>query len=341
MHRTKKSRFKPEPIELREVKPRCKISAAKTPLLTAIKKVINDLEEFLPLTLRQIFYALLNDPPLLHASKPDSRFSNDSKELALKSYKTLTGLLRDARHEGLIPYEHIHDETRIDVVWNTHADLASYYDEQIDDLLNDYHRDLMQSQENFFQIFVEKNTLNGIVRPIASKFTIPYQTGRGQTTTSPVWKIAQRYKASGKDKLIILSLSDLDPDGDAITHAIGQRLRDDHAIDNVEVYKVALTMQQVRDPALRLSQNFLEAKETSPNYKRYVERYDSSSAWELEAVPPRTLQQMLEQHINALIDQKAFKRELAQEREDAERNDEVRERVIETLRDAVDEDDDD
>src|SRR5262245_60813515 len=62
-------KFKVEPIELRAVRPRCKISPAKFPFLEAIEKVIENLEDFWPVTDRQIHYGLLNDPPLIHASK--------------------------------------------------------------------------------------------------------------------------------------------------------------------------------------------------------------------------------------------------------------------------------
>jgi hypothetical protein len=322
------SKFKFEPIELRDVRPRCKISPAKYPFLEAVKNVIGDLADFLPVTIRQIFYQLLNEPPLIHASKPDSRFRNDKS-----SYAALKDLATRARHEGYIPYEQIEDETRKDVVWAVHFSLADYYESQMDSLLTDYWRDLMQSQPNQIQIVIEKNTMEGVVRPIAAKFAIPYQIGRGQNTTTPVWKIAERFKDSGKEKLIVLTMSDLDPDGDAIPHSLGQRLRDDHHIDQVEVIKVALTMEQMR--GLRLPESFQRAKVKSPNYRRYVERYGTDSVWELEAVPPRLLQQLLTDHIDAIIDRKAFNKERAAERADAAHNEKVREMVRRTLREQI------
>jgi hypothetical protein len=324
----RKLKIKVEPIELRDVKSRDKISRAKLPFLAAVQKVIDELQDFWPLSIRQIFYQLLNDPPLIHASKPDSRFRNN-----YTSYERLLNLVTRARHEGRIPYDVIEDETRTDVVWNVHANLRAYFESQTENLLNDYSRDLMQSQPNYVQIVVEKNTMGGVVRPVAAKFTIPYQIGRGQNTTTPIWKIAKRFKQqSDKDKLIVLAMSDLDPDGDAIAHSIAQRLRDDHDIDNVELIKVALTMQQARGLP---ESPFEKAKEKSPNFKRYVERYRTTNVWELEAVPPRTLQQLLEQHIKAVIDRKAFKTERDHEREDGDDNARVRAVMLQTLRQQI------
>jgi hypothetical protein len=146
--------------------------------------------------------------------------------------------------------------------------------------------------------------------------------------------LARRFKQSGKDKLIVLAMTDLDPDGDIFPQSLGRRLRDDHSIDNIEVFKVALTIEQVRDPRVRVSENVLEAKEKSPNYKRYVRLYETDQAWELEAVPPRTLQQLLEQHIKAqgVLDLEAFNKQVEEERKEHERNEVVRERVVQTLR---------
>jgi hypothetical protein len=315
-----------EPIELRDCVPRHPISRAKFPFLDAVKKVIAELEEFWPVTNRQIHYQLLNDPPLVHASKPHSKFRNDKA-----SYRRLLDLTTRARHEGLIPYEIIEDETRKDIVWDVYPNLPAYFEAQTEDLLSDYWRDLMQSQPDYVQIVVEKNTLEGVIRPVAMNFAIPYQIGRGQNTTSPLWKIAKRFKASGKEKLIILAVSDLDPDGDAITHSLGQRLRDDHSIENVELYKVALTITQARE----LPESFQEAKRKSPNYRRYFERYRTNNVWELEAVPPRDLQGVLTRHIDAVIDRKAFNREVAQEGSDAPRLSAVREEVLRTLRSQI------
>jgi hypothetical protein len=187
----------------------------------------------------------------------------------------------------------------------------------------------MQSQPNHIEIVVEKNTLHGIVTPVASRFCIPFTIGRGQCTTRPLYNIAKRYQASGKDKLIILAMSDLDPDGDAIAHSLGQRLRDDYRIRQTEVVKTALTMKQIR--ALKLPKKFERAKTGSSNYARYVEAYGTDFVWELEALVPKVLQKLLTQAIDSVIDKAAFNAEVAQERADAAHNAAVREIVLRTL----------
>jgi flagellar hook-basal body complex protein FliE len=323
-YRKRKAKVRVETIEIREGTRRKTISPAKQAFLAAVQKIIFSLEEFWPLSLRQIHYGLLNDPPLIHSAKPDSLYRNN-----LQSYHSLSDLVTRARHEGSIDYEVIHDPTRPVTVWNVYRDLSSYYQQQMEDLLNGYWRDLMQSQPNHIEIVVEKNTLHGIVTPVASRFCIPFTIGRGQCTTRPLYNIAKRYQASGKDKLIILAMSDLDPDGDAIAHSLGQRLRDDYRIRQTEVVKTALTMKQIR--ALKLPKKFERAKTGSSNYARYVEAYGTDFVWELEALAPKVLQKLLTQAIDSVIDKAAFNAEVAQERADATHNAAVREIVLRTL----------
>jgi ParB-like nuclease domain len=317
------------PIEVREAGRRCGISAAKMGFLHATEKIIVENRKFLPLSLRQIHYLLLNEPPLIHSRKEGSRYRNN-----LKSYRALIDLVTRARHEGHIAYEAIDDPTRPATTWEVFQSVADYYDFQIADLLNGYWRDLMQSQPNHFEIVAEKNTLQSVLRPVASKFCIPLTIGRGQCSTRPLYNIAERFDESGKEKLIILAVSDLDPDGDAIAHSIGQRLRDDFDIAELTVIKAALTMKQVGE--LQLPKKYERAKRLSPNYRRYVNAYRTDSVWELEALDPTVLQTLLTSAIESVIDLDAFNAEVQAEREDAAHIAATRARMLTVLRDSED-----
>lgn len=323
-YRKRKSKIKVAPIEIRDAQRRKAISPAKREFLRAVERVIEEHKEFWPLTIRRIHYQLLNDPPLIHCGKSGSRYRNDRR-----SYAALIDLVTRARHEGAIDYEVIDDSMRPVTVWEVQSNLSSYYARQMEDLLNGYWRDLMQSQPNHVELVVEKNTLQSIVAPVASKFCIPLTIGRGQCSTRPLYNIAERYKESGKEKLVILALSDLDPDGDAIAHSLGQRLRDDFHVHHVEVIKCALTMDQVR--RLKLPEKYERAKEKSPNRQRYIETYQTEVVWELEALDPKVLQKLLTNVIDKVIDRRAFNAEVAQERADAGHNAAVREIVLRTL----------
>ena len=323
-YRKRKAKIKVPAIEIRDAQRRKVISPAKREFLRAVERIIEEQKDFWPLSLRQIHYALFNKPPLIHSGKANSRYRNDKP-----SYRALIDLVTRARHEGLIAYDVIDDTTRPVTTWDVQQNLSSYYQQQMEGLLNGYWRDLMQSQPNHIEIVAEKNTLQNVLRPVAMEFCIPITFGRGQCSTRPLYDIAERYRTGGKTTLIILAVSDLDPDGDAIAHSLGQRLRDDFRIRNMEVIKSALTMKQVRD--LKLPKKYERAKTGSSNYDRYVNGYGTDFVWELEALDPKVLQKLLNKTIDGVIDRRAFNAEVAEERKDAGHNAAVREIVLRTL----------
>jgi ParB-like chromosome segregation protein Spo0J len=287
---------------------RCEISKAKRPFLEAVQGVIEERKEFLPLSDRQIHYALLNDPPLIHASKPRSRYAN-----SIRSYKSLTDLLTRARLEGLIEFEAIADETRPVLVWNTHREPSTFIKATLDGLFRGYWRDRMQSQPNHIEIVGEKNTLGSIIQPIASEYCIPLTTGRGYCSLPPRRAMAQRFEAGGKEKLVLLILTDHDPDGEEIAHSFARSMRDDFDIYDIHPVRVALTAQQVQEHKLP---TVMTAKTTSVHHDKFVAQH-GHNVFELEALPPAELQRILRQAIDSVIDVNAYNREVEAEHANA------------------------
>jgi ParB-like chromosome segregation protein Spo0J len=297
-------------IELREERFRAEISAAKGPMLEAVRRIIAANEEFWPLSDRQIHYQLLNNPPLIHASKPDSVYRNDRN-----SYKSLVDLLTRARLEGHIQWEAIADPTRPVALWDVHRSCGDFISEATRNFLQGYWRDLLQSQPNHIEVIGEKNTIQGVIRPICSRFTVPYTIGRGYCSLDPRHQLVDRFYASGKENLILLALSDFDPDGEEIAHSFARSLRDDFGLDedNIIAIKVALTAEQVDRLGLP---PIMSAKATSANYDRFVDE-NGEDVYELEAVPAGELQRILEKAIQTVLDIDRFNAELEKEKAEA------------------------
>src|SRR5579871_1789829 len=108
----------------------------------------------------------------------------------------------------------------------------------------------MQSQPNHVEIVGEKNTIEGVIRPIAMDYTIPYTIGRGYSSLPPRYAMAQRFKQSGKEQLVLLVLSDFDPEGEDIAESFARSMRDDFGIKRIVPIKVALTSEQVQEMPL-------------------------------------------------------------------------------------------
>ena len=267
-------------------------------------------------------YALLNNPPLIHASKPDSTYRNNKP-----SYKALTELLTRARIAGRIQMTVIQDATRPVSVWDVHRDVQGFIRREVDDFCEGYWRDLMQSQPNHIEIIGEKNTVDSIIRPVAEKYCIPTTIGRGYCSLRPRYDIAQRFRKSGKDRLVPLMLSDFDPDGEEIAHSFARSLRDDFGIEEIEPIKVALTADQVAQYNLP---PMMKAKTGSSSYQRFTDQH-GDDVWELEALPPETLQHVLQDAIDRVIDVEAFNHEIDQEKADAAKLEDVRRVMLGTL----------
>ncbi len=300
------------------------ISRAKRPLLDAVLEVVNACRDYWPLSDRQVHYRLLNNPPLRHASKPGSTYANN-----LASYKDLCDLLTRARLDGSIEWGTIADETRPFTSWRTWPEPGAFVSEEADGLLRGYWRNLMQSQSNHVEIIAEKLTVKTIIEKVAEEYCIPVTIGRGFCSIQPRYAMAQRFVRSKRDKLVVLVVSDLDPDGEGIAESFARSLRDDFDIDDDRLHavKVALTPDQVERYRLPPS---MKAKSTSARFKSFSQRH-GRDAWELEALPPNTLADELRNAIDGVIDREAFEHEREQEAADARRLEATRRAVLSVL----------
>lgn len=320
------SQFDGATIAIAGRKERAAISKAKAPFIAAIKRVLEERRQFWPLSDRQIHYALLNDPPLKHASKPKEIYVND-----LNSYKSLTDLLTRARLEGIIPMNAISDETRPVTEHNHHRSSAPFIKQEVEWFLTNYQRDLQQSQPHHIEIIGEKLTVQAIIKPVAQEYGIPLTIGRGYCSLPPRNAIARRFRRSGRDRLVLLILSDHDPDGDAIAESFPRSMRDDFGIDQIMAIKVALTREQVERFNLPPG---LEAKVGSAHHAKFTAKH-GVHVHELEALAPAQLQDILRSAINSVIDREKFNYEVEQERRDAQHIDGIRQRVRAAISDAI------
>jgi hypothetical protein len=322
-HRSDQSSVWGDKLDLGERKRRSKLGPAKMPLLDAAMAILEAQMGWWPLSVRSVHYSILNAPPLRNAFDPESTYTND-----LHSYRDLVNVLVRARLEGLVPFKAIADPTRPVVVWNVWRNVGDFARNQLDGFMTGYWRDLMMSQRNHIEIVGEKNTVEGSVRPEAMRCCIPYTIGRGYASLDPRQQMFERWKASGKDKLIILILSDYDLSGERIARSFARSMRDDFDVPEHRLVarKVALTREQVDKYKLPVTFHTFKAK-------KHQEWADKHGARELEALSPELRSKILEQAIDSVIDTEAFNRELDNEKADAERIEAMRGSAVAYLAD--------
>ncbi len=122
-------------------------------------------------------------------------------------------------------------------------------------------------------------------------------------------------------------LGDLDPEGEDICHSFARSMRDDFGIANIEAVKVALTAEQVEEYKLPKK---MTAKETSARREKFVKAH-GENVWEIEALPPATVQAILTEAIQSVLDLHAYNHEVSEERKDASYLETYRRVAINTL----------
>lgn len=307
-YRWEQGKVKAETIKIGKRGRRKRISAEKQEMAQALLKIVNDNEHFWPLSDRAIHYRMLNRPPLRNTKNPQSRYRNDTA-----SYKDTCDMLTRLRLSYKIPMHAIADPTRPTTIYNTYSNTRAFIEDELKNFFKGYRRDLQLTQPLHIEVVAEKMTVESIIKPVCRKYNIPLTIGRGYSSLPPRADIASRFKQSGKQTLLLLILGDLDPEGVSIGETLLQSLREDLYIYNAEAVRIGLNQEHVQ--RFGLFDNSGEAKKSSARYKKFVKKY-GTKVYELEALSPEQLQEILEESIQRVIDRTAFEAEIDEEKKD-------------------------
>jgi hypothetical protein len=289
-------------IVMGDAKRRYAISPGKMGMLDAVVRIVRALDKYWPLSDRSIHYEVLNEPPLRHLSKPNSRYVNNRA-----CYQDLTDLLTRARLNGVIPFEAIEDPTRKIVTWTGYDDVVSFARVELEIFLTGFRRDRQRGQPYHLEIVGEKNTVESSIKDVARHYGIPYTLGRGYCSLDPRKKMLARFQASRKGKLALLVLSDFDPDGDGIATSFAESMRDDFGVPMEEMrpVKVCLHWDQVRERNLAQEFDIAPEKMKQAKFQAHLAKY-GNHFHELEALSHDDRADMLREAIHEVLDGDVF-----------------------------------
>jgi hypothetical protein len=231
-------------------------------------------------------------------------------------YKRLGSIINDARLAGMIDWNSIEDRTR----WlrSTDADHGDP-DKWLSSIYTAFSKSRWDNQPYAVEVWIEKDALVGVVQAACDPLFAPYFACRGYASQSEVWAAAQRmirYDREGKDT-VILHLGDHDPSGIDMTRDIEDRLAmfcRRHGANPPEIRRLALNMDQVDE--WQPPPN--PAKTTDSRAADYIEKFGDES-WELDALDPTTLRDLITDNIEPLIDRDAWDEQERVEEEGQER----------------------
>jgi hypothetical protein len=226
----------------------------------------------------------------------------------MASYGKVKKTISDARLAGYIDWDHIVDRTRKleeQPHWDSPADIVSACASQ-------FRLDKWAKQPRRVEVWVEKQALIGIFEGVCRELDVPYIALRGYVSQSIQWGAAQRHRKIERETgqlTHVLHFGDHDPSGIDMTRDNQARL--DLFGARTKVTRVALNMDQVEeyDPPPN------PAKQTDARYAGYEEDFGDSS-WELDALEPRVLVELVRKNVFDLLDEEQWAADTVKE-EDA------------------------
>jgi len=205
-------------------------------------------------------------------------------------------LLREAREEGIIPWEWIVDETReLERVatWNDPDEYARA-------TVRDYRRDFWNQQPCRVMVVSEKGTVRGLLRPVLDDLAVGFQVMHGFSSATIVHDISE--DDDGRP-LIILYVGDFDPSGMYMSEEDLPTRFSKYDGHHVTLRRIALTRENSNGlPSFPASD-----KKKDPHYKWFVANY-GKRCWELDAMDPNDLRACVKREIKKLIEPVAWKR---------------------------------
>ena len=271
--------------------------------LNAVQIVLKELEAYKPLTLRQIYYQLV---------------SKEVIENTTSQYGMLSGLLKWARLDGKVSWDDVEDRVRAvhsGIGWD---DKEEFIEQELDRFLEGYRRHLVQSQDVFLEVWIEKDALSRLCSTITKEYCVSTVVCRGFSSVTFLHEYANRvdwHRSQGQEP-VMLYFGDFDPSGEEMAVSMGKTLRDEMGIEELRLEKVALRVEDIAQ--YRLPHDPRALKKTDTRAKKHVERY-GELAVELDALPPNILEGKIRVAIEAEIEVDLLNEEM--QRQESERMD--------------------
>lgn len=218
-----------------------------------------------------------------------------------RSYKRIASIINDGRLAGYIDWDAIEDRNR-DIEMRTRWNDGSHI---INACVSSYHEDLWSGQANRVFVIVEKAALANVMEGVCRRYDVPLLAARGYPSVSIVREmVLEHMSPTIYDQCpIILHLGDHDPSGIDMTRDLEERINlfageyIESGAFEPSIERIALTMRQVEERKPPPN----PAKTTDARFKSYRRQFGNES-WELDALDPAYLSDLVERNIEKYID---------------------------------------
>ena len=277
--------------------------------LSKVRVILEELKDYKPLTLRQIYYQLVGK----------GYIENTKSE-----YTMLSPLLKWARIDGYISWDDIEDRTRFfhnGAGWSNKDD---FIEGELNNFLAGYRRDLLQTQDNYIEVWIEKDALSSIFRKVTFPYSISTVVCRGFSSVSFLNDFKNRLDCSLDKKPVMLYFGDFDPSGIEMLKSTEITLKDELGANGIDFKRIALTREDIYK--YKLPHDPRALKKTDTRAKKHLEAY-GELAVELDALRPDVLEQKIRNAIEKELDVDTFNAEIYKHRNELEKLDLLKSRV--------------
>jgi len=302
---------------MREIFVLKKFSPASLRIISSANEIIQEYKQIrLQLTLRQLYYQFV---------------SRDLIRNNQTEYKRLGSIINDARMAGEIDWDAIEDRTRNSIGHDGSRESPKHIFEVC---AEGYSTEWWKDQPYYVEVWVEKEALAGVIEPVCDRLRVRSFACKGYTSQSEMYAAGLRIReAIENDKKVkIIHLGDHDPSGIDMTRDIEDRLimfgfpapgccdivnikngtscsdcadwycRTQDKDIPIKIERIALNITQIH----QYNPPPNPAKSTDGRFKAYQKKFGDSS-WELDALEPTILQELIRDAINDVIDRDKWK----------------------------------
>ena len=137
--------------------------------LSKVKVILDELADYKPLTLRQVYYQLVGKGYI---------------ENTRSEYQALSQLLKWSRLDNRISWNDIEDRVRVFNNMSGWLDKSYFLESTISGFFNSYSRDLWQSQKKYIEVWIEKDALSSIFSRVCEGYGVSVVVCRGFSSVS-------------------------------------------------------------------------------------------------------------------------------------------------------------
>jgi len=283
--------------------------------LAQIREVLEEWRDYLPMTLRQVYYQLVGKGYL---------------ENKRSTYSDLSGVIKWARLDGLIGWNVIEDRTRSLNQRHYHDSKEAFVEGEKRLFLKGYARNLLTGQQNYIEVWIEKDALSSLFERVCDKYMVPVMVCRGFSSVSVIRDFVRRTdkrRKSGQD-IIMLYFGDFDPSGMEMLESMKMTIEEEFELLGINYQRVALSKNDIHQYNLPHKPDQLKEKDTRA--KKFIREY-GRYAVELDALGPDVLSSKVKDAIEEKLDMETFEKQFEIYQKELDELKEIREKVFSNI----------